>query len=397
MEQHIHHSAPKVEDKQKDPVTQELVQKDNMLLFITLTQRCQLNCLYCGNGTNKDIEELAVHVPEINYDINLIKKFAGVKKLIVCFYGGEPLYRINLIEEIIPILPNATFCLQTNGLFLKMLKPEIVKRFDTILVSIDGDEKTTDYNRGKGTYKKIIKNVTFIREKCGFKGDLIARMTCSGNNDIYASVNHLLSLGLFDHVHWQLDCEWDSEMNSRYQPSFVHWRDNNYNPGITKLMDEFMENLKKGKVMGIVPFLGLLRRFMKGEKIKRIMCGSGSDAFNLTTGGFINCCPIAPEFDPVADIRNENFNHLDLYDSQLIGGTCPQCEIFDKCGGRCLYANKDGWWGPEGHKAVCETIFHLVRTLEGKMEEIKNISKDNEKIKDELDYPKYNNSCEIIP
>ena len=116
--EHVHHEAKKLENKENDPVTKELIAKDNMLLFITLTQRCQLNCLYCGNGTNKDIEELAVQVPEVNYDINLIKKFQKVKKLIVCFYGGEPLYRINLIEEIIPLLPNATFCLQTNGLFL---------------------------------------------------------------------------------------------------------------------------------------------------------------------------------------------------------------------------------------------------------------------------------------
>ena len=209
--------AHKNKNRNEDPITRKLIEKDNMLLFITLTQRCQLNCRYCGNGTNKDIEELAVHVPEINYDLNLIKKFQKVKKLIVCFYGGEPLFRINIIEKIIPLLPNAIYCLQTNGLFLKMLKPEIIKKFDTILVSIDGDEETNDYNRGKGTYKKILKNVKFIREKCNFKGDLIARMTCSGNNDIYKSVNHLLSLNIFDHIHWQLDVEWDSDMNSRYK------------------------------------------------------------------------------------------------------------------------------------------------------------------------------------
>ena len=146
-ESDIKHKNP---NKSTDSYTQKLISNDNMLLFITLTQRCQLNCRYCGNGTNKDIEELAVHVPEINYDINLIKKFQKVKKLIVCFYGGEPLFRINIIEKIIPMLPNALFCLQTNGLFLRMLKPEIIKKFDTILVSLDGDEYTTDYNRGKG-------------------------------------------------------------------------------------------------------------------------------------------------------------------------------------------------------------------------------------------------------
>ena len=133
-------------NKDNDPITQRLIKEDKMLLFITLTQRCNLNCGYCGNGSNEDIEDLATHTPEVVYDINLIKKFQKVKDLAVCFYGGEPLMRINLIEQIIPLLPNAKYCLQTNGTLLKQLKPEIVRKFNTILVSIDGDEATTDFN-----------------------------------------------------------------------------------------------------------------------------------------------------------------------------------------------------------------------------------------------------------
>ena len=87
-------------NKDNDPITQRLIKEDKMLLFITLTQRCNLNCGYCGNGSNEDIEDLATHTPEVVYDINLIKKFQKVKDLAVCFYGGEPLMRINLIEQI---------------------------------------------------------------------------------------------------------------------------------------------------------------------------------------------------------------------------------------------------------------------------------------------------------
>ena len=190
-------------------------------------------------------------------------------------------------------------------------------------------------------------------------------------------------------------------MNSRYKTKisngFIDWRDKIYNPGITKLIDQFMLKLREGKVLGIVPFLGLLKYYLKGEKINRILCGSGSDAFNLTTGGFINCCPIAPEFDPVGDIRDDNFNHSNLYDVELISGICEKCEILNKCGGRCLYANKDGWWGEDGHKEVCKTIFHLVKELENNLDEIKKICDKDKNIEDMIFYPKYNNSCEIIP
>ena len=388
-------------NKDNDPITQRLIKEDKMLLFVTLTQRCNLNCGYCGNGSNEDIEDLATHTPEVVYDINLIKKFQKVKDLAVCFYGGEPLMRINLIEQIIPLLPNAKFCLQTNGTLLKQLKPDIVKKFNTILVSIDGDEETTDFNRGKGMYKLLIKHCKWLRDTCKFEGDLIARMTCSGNNDIYKSVTHLLNLGIFNHVHWQLDAEWDSDMDARYTndlaEGFVDWKDRIYNVGITHLMQDFITNLKKGKVLGIVPFLGLIKIFIKGEKVKRILCGSGSDAFNVTTGGYINCCPIAPEFDPIDDLNREDFDHKKLYDTELIAGFCKECEILEKCGGRCLYANKDNWWGEEGRKHVCQTVFHLVKTIEDNLDEIKNIIKDNPSLMDEIEYPKFNNSTEIIP
>ena len=388
-------------NKENDPITQRLIKEDKMLLFITLTQRCNLNCGYCGNGENEDIEDLAVHNPEVIYDVNLISKFNKVKDLAVCFYGGEPLMRIPLIEKIMPLLPKAKFCLQTNGVLLKKLKPEIVRQFNTILISIDGDEETTDFNRGKGMYKLLIKHSKWLRETCKFTGDLIARMTCSGVNDIYKSVTHLLNLGIFDHVHWQLDAEWDSDMDARYTndlaEGFVDWKDRIYNVGITNLMKDFMENLRNGKVLGIVPFLGLIKVFIKGEKIKRIMCGSGSDAFNVTTGGYINCCPIAPEFDPIADLKDDNFDHKNLYDTELIGGFCKECEILEKCGGRCLYANKDNWWGEEGRKHVCQTVFHLVKTIEENLDEIKKIVAEKQELMEQLDYPKFNNSTEIIP
>ena len=388
-------------NKCNDPYTKKLINEDKMLLFITLTQKCQLNCKYCGNGENVEIEETAPQPPEIEYDIGLLKKFNKVKELAVCFYGGEPLLRIPYIEKIMPMLPNAKFVLQTNGINLKMLKPQIVRNFDTILVSIDGDEDTTDYNRGKGTYKTVINNVKWIREACKFEGDLIARMTVTGNNDIYKSVMHLLNVGLFDHVHWQLDVEWDSDMDARYTndmaEGFIDWKDKIYNPGISKLMKEFIINLKEGRILGIVPFLGLIKIFIKGEKVKRILCGSGSDSFNVTTGGLINCCPIAAEIDPIDDLRRSDFDHKKLYDTELIAGFCKECEILDKCGGRCLYANKDNWWGEEGRKAVCQTVFHLIKTIEDNLVQIKELIEGKEELLDKINYPKYNNTTEIIP
>lgn len=366
-----------------------------MLLFLTLTQRCQLQCRYCGSSTNEDIEDVACHPPEITYEYKHLEKLHSVKDLVVCFYGGEPLLQMNCIESAIKFLPHAKFCLQTNGLLLSKVPDSILHKLDTILVSIDGDEATTDFNRGKGTYKKAIASVKAIRER-KYKGDMIARMTVSEVCDIYASVTHLLSLGLFDHVHWQLDCLWDSDMHERYK-DFHAWRDTSYNPGIAKLVDFFMEHVRKGVVPGIVPFQGLLKSFVNGEKVKRIRCGAGSTAFNVTTAGLINACPIAPEFDPLNDLNSPDFKPEDLIDKKLVGPPCSECPMFEKCGGRCLYTNKTQWWGIEGHKAVCNTVWHLINSLEKNVPEIKTLIEAKVIKKADIEYPTYNNSCEIIP
>ncbi|KAJ3447957.1 radical sam domain containing protein [Anaeramoeba flamelloides] len=367
-----------------------------MLIFLTLTQKCQLSCKYCGSSENYDIEDLSPHPMEIAYDLSLLEKFQKEEDLIICLYGGEPLLKMRIFKKIFAILPNAKYVLQTNAILLNKLKNNDLHKMDTILVSVDGDEKTTDFNRGEGTYSKVIKNVNVIREK-EFQGDVIARMTVSKICDIYKSVQHLIGLGIFDHVHWQLDVLWDSDMNSRYG-DFIKWRDEEYNPGITKLAEWFAEELKKGKVPGIVPFQGLLKSFLRDEKVTRIRCGAGSTSFNVTTGGLINVCPVAPEVDPICEIGEKDFTPKKLKDQDLIGGLCDECEVRQECGGRCLYANKTMWWEEEGFKEVCVTVKHLIKVVHDIIEPVAKemIEKEVLSLKDFL-YPFYNNTCEIIP
>ncbi len=46
--------------------------------------------------------------------------------------------RIDLISTIVQNAPVQRFTMQTNGLLLDRLSPEIISRFATILVSLDG-------------------------------------------------------------------------------------------------------------------------------------------------------------------------------------------------------------------------------------------------------------------
>ena len=155
--------------------------------------------------------------PELNVNLDLLYNFLSRDPSpSLTFYGGEPLLRMDLIERIMREAPVQRFMIQTNGLLLDRLNPEIVNRFSTILVSLDGQEDLNDANRGKGTYRKVIENIKKIRQN-GYEQDIIARMTVTENTDIVEAV-HWLSDNpdySFSSIHWQLDANFSDDFSHR--------------------------------------------------------------------------------------------------------------------------------------------------------------------------------------
>jgi uncharacterized protein len=369
-----------------------------MLFFLTLTQSCNLKCTYCGSDTNEDIEDfVAPHPVDIVYPLDRLKNLAKDPELVICFYGGEPLMKIDVMEEVIfKILPDAKFCLQTNATLLDRVSPRILEKLSTILVSIDGDAARTDACRGIGTTRRVLRNVQKAREN-GYKGEIVARMTVADGSDIFKDVSYLLDCGLFDTVYWQLDVLWDSPKFARWG-DFLGWRDESYLPGLTRLAERFLESMEEEhRILGIVPFIGLMGMIMSGKKAERVLCGSGAWAFNVTTGGIVTACPIAPDEQVVSPL-SEDFDPESVRDSSIIGGKCLSCEVVDQCGGRCLYANKTRWWDEDGFDEVCVTIKHLIRLVQEKLiPAARKLIEEGVFTLEDFIYPKYTNSLEIIP
>jgi len=154
-----------------------------MFYHVILTSNCNLKCRYCYGKCEEDVFEDPdpdfdySFPPRISYDIEYLKNFiAKDSDATVTFYGGEPLLEIRTIAKLMDLLPAKRFMMQTNGLLLHKLPDKYLQKFHTILVSIDGDEKATDKNRGQGTFRRVMNNVKELNKR-GFKGELIARMT----------------------------------------------------------------------------------------------------------------------------------------------------------------------------------------------------------------------------
>ena len=367
-----------------------------MHYHIILTELCDSRCRYCyeksfkefDNGLEEKFEFNFTDPPKSEVKIETLKEFlSNDPEPTLIFYGGEPLLEIDKIKEIIENI-DCKFRMQTNAKLLKNLPIDYLKKIGKILVSIDGTKERTDFNRGSGTYDQVIQNIRKARE-LGYTGEIVARMTIS-KPDIFSQVKHLLSLqGIFDSIHWQLDAGF---YKYDFDPKKFEDFSSQYNKEIDLLIDFWADNIKKGKVIKLYPFLGIINRLLGFDKSTNIMCGAGHSGYTITTSGKISACPIMNNIKTFecGNIEDGLIKKIDIINP------CTDCEEKRFCGGRCLYSNYAKLWGDEGEKMICQTIRHLISKLRSTLPEIKEAIEKGIITKQDLSYEKYFGP-EIIP
>jgi len=359
------------------------------LLFIVYTTgRCNLSCTYCGGSFHPSV------VPwEVKYNLHKLGDLIDEDD-VIAFYGGEPLLNMKFIRDVINTLGNDhAYVLQTNGLLLGDLSPDLIRVFDTILVSVDGVSEITNKYRGRKVYERVLNNVGKIISM-GYAGDIVARMTVNEDTDIYRDVSHLLRIGIFKHVHWQLNFVW-THKDSWKDP--LRWISNNYAPGLEKLMNDWMRMLEYGNVPGVAPFKGVLKRLLNHDDTAP-PCGSGVNSFTILPDGRIISCPIAVTegWAYVGQLGEIDRSELEKY-SARIREPCISCDYYRACGGRCLYTHIEKLWGEMGDKAICKASKILIDLVRKNLLEIKQLIDKHGIPLDSILYPPYNNTVEIIP
>ena len=374
-----------------------------MYFHLILTDRCNLCCKYCRAKAFENLEEsegeraliIDENVPvDLEFDLNLLYEFLKKDPAVtLTFYGGEPLLRADLIERIVRESPVKRFMIQTNGLLLDRLPKEIVNRFTTILVSIDGRKDLTDANRGKGVYDRVMRNVRTIRAN-GYKGELIARMTVTETTDIVDAVRYLADNPdyEFSSIHWQIDANFAGDFSLRH---FKEWTEVSYNPGIRSLVRFWVDHMEKsGEVLRWYPFVDPIEDLLLG-KTSRLRCGSGYANYSIMTDGNISPCPIMVGMSRYY-VGNISRSHpLDL-DRIGVSGECMECRIYDFCGGRCLYSNITQPWDEAERQLVCATIHTLHDALHEALPRVQVLISEGKITLKDFEHEKFN-GCEIIP
>jgi putative peptide-modifying radical SAM enzyme len=374
----------------------------NEQFYLTLTTNCNLACEYCYGKScedfGSDFHDLQVDysIPSsVTYTVQTLKNFLRSDPApVLIFYGGEPLLETPKMKQIMDAIPAARFVLQTNALLLDQVEADYVNKFDSIFVSLDGDEEISDYYRGRGTYKRVVQNINTVLAN-GFKGEIVARMTVGEETEIDKQVMALIQNPDLpvSSVHWQLDALfWQNDFATR---NFSAWAEENYNPRLRQLISFWVECMRKnGQVLKLYPLVGLTQSLLRNEPT-RLRCGAGWSLFNIQTDGNVTPCPVMAGLKDfyVGNIRETNPNKLR---SVSVSEPCTTCDISQICGGRCLYANVTKLWGEEGFAQVCSTVRNLVEALNEALPSVRALIDAGIIHLDDFEYQKYN-GCEIVP
>ena len=128
-------------------------------LSIRITNRCQLSCNYCNlEESKKDI------------DLDSLFDFLSKRRRQGLFYiiltGGEP-YLHPEFSKLYDFLKKQDFYIVMNtngyGIYDSTYRRYLIN-MDEIVVSIDGNQRQHDSMRGKGSYKRAIKTLAFLKK-----------------------------------------------------------------------------------------------------------------------------------------------------------------------------------------------------------------------------------------
>ena len=227
--------------------------------MVHVTINCNLQCRYCFVSQESHMMEtqtiydiidlLAKNYEEKNELLGNIFKNKKEKCCIV-FFGGEPLLGYNNIivkgvEYANKKYPDLfEYSVTTNGILLDKEKVDFLKANNfSLIVSIDGDKETQDFNRpckdGSSSFDKLIKNIPYILENFP---DLTFRSTISREkcNKVFENYLFAEKLGYKNYfcVPDHLDLNWTKEemdtLGKEIRKIFAY-RTEQYQKGITPM------------------------------------------------------------------------------------------------------------------------------------------------------------------
>lgn len=138
------------------------------VMIFSITNRCNLKCKGCyANAQERNIK---AEMPSERIK-GLFREASGLGTGIIMLAGGEPLLRDDVLDAA-AAQKQTLFPLFTNGTMLQNGKMELFSKNRNLIpiLSFEGDMLKTDSRRGRGTYDKVMKTASELKNRNMFYG-----------------------------------------------------------------------------------------------------------------------------------------------------------------------------------------------------------------------------------
>lgn len=306
-------------------VNQVITEKPPLLLSLVVTERCNLDCVYCfvKRKSNRDMP-LKIARRTIERHLNSTSsKFDHVQ---IDFTGGEPLLCFPLIRHLVSYTISKrwrkkfSFSIGTNG---TLITPEIrwwanEHRCVTFGLSFDGIEEAHDKNRS-ASYKAVIANIDFFQKQ----PEATVKMTIGPDsiNKIAASVKHVHELGMKVAANVVFEDAWGDD-KTKYLKIF--------DQQLNDLVEFYIRNPSLDPPYLVnVPLEGLLFPRKKHERF----CGSGVSMITVDVEGVEYPChrflPMSSSNpNPSPELKFNKINPEKCNNCILLT-VCPSCIAYN--------------------------------------------------------------------
>lgn len=318
------------------------------VLFISTTNRCNLNCIHCGTNAGSNGNEF-LSEDQLR---NIIQKFALAGGREIVLTGGEPLLRKDFLETItFAIDQNLGVSVETNGI---LLKRKLVNRLSALAdkihfcISLDGySSESHDWFRKKpGAFLEVIKNI----EYCLSKNFLISVSTILHRKNIHEiegltnyllynlSVHHRLVPYISKFGRGILESGRDAALSNKEVLAFLK---KTYYP----LYRKALEN-KKDSLL----FIDLPKAILPDYVNFFSNCGWGLSMAGINTEGQFGICHrttkdsrfTIPGNDSTQGLdfkhafhQHQTFTEVRDIDRSNLKGICSNCKFNLECRGHC--------------------------------------------------------------
>lgn len=328
-------------------------------LFLEVTRRCNLACLYCGSECSPKGNPSELSTEEWKGIVRQIAEDFDAKQVMIAVTGGEPLLKegiYDLYDELHCL--GFRFGMVTNGFFVdeESARHLVDTGIGSISLSMDAPQQINDKLRGKGATRKVEEAIVFLKD-AGFKGklEIISTLTKPAIPLLKTMRSYLAELRI---PLWRVAPVMPIGRAAR-RPELIPSAEDILGL-LTFVAESRSDELLPSPEFSEEGYLG--DRFEGVVRPYLCQCRAGITTGGIMHDGKIGACPELGDAFAQGDIRKERFKevwdtrYLNLRDrSWTRSGICGDCEVFDRClGGSMHLYNTPG-------AELLRCLYHMVR------------------------------------